>query len=44
MSAMKQIAEQLEIWGINPETATDEELEAAYGVVFILKYDNGGWA
>jgi len=41
---MKAIAEQLQVWGINPETATDEELEAAYGVVFLLSRENGGWA
>lgn len=44
MSAMKAVATQLEIWGINPETATDEDISAAFHVVFLLDYKDGGWA
>ena len=44
MSAMKAVYTQLQIWGINPETATDEDVSAAFNVCFTLDYENGGWA
>lgn len=44
MSAMKAVHTQLEIWGIDPQTATDEDVSAAFNVVFVLDYENGGWA
>jgi len=44
MSAMKAVYTQLQIWGINPETATDEDISAAFNVCFTLDYENGGWA
>ena len=44
MSAMSQIYTQLSVWGINPENATDEEISAAFHVVFTLDHKNGGLA
>lgn len=44
MSAMKEVYTQLQVWGIDPETATNDDISAAFNVVFVLDYKDGGWA
>lgn len=35
---------QLRIWGIDPAQATDEDVSAAFNVVWVLPKEHGGWA
>ena len=41
MGAMKAIYTQLQVWGIDPETATDEDISAAFNVCFTLLQEWG---